>query len=598
MDGTFLNFGYDTEFFMESRSSRRITIKNVDNVWGRFSDLGAAFHSLYRESSLQQALHKIAVTQGYVTFDAELFPSLTHVGENGTIRFNVVPYSSSRVGSIGSLVLFRAHIMSSEFRWLASPTLIADIIDDINTNARWHYFANEQHAVSSRTFVLCIGDFIHDITDPAAITAAGGFIASRKRSSHAKAFYRRMDRARVLMQKYLDGLANNWLSFLHDDQIIDPYVEGVILRFCIDNKLYEAKGTSERFNKDKKRIWHIREQLNKIRKNIKMRELCRIAVSDHLILSSGMFNNIIVDIVRDAEIHPLEKFKDMSSSRAINFAQSYQMNTNSCAAIDLFERQGYDLDVDTARKNSQALQRVLCMLTRFSQGGDACAAPYYQLISKYCATPEYQYQSTDGDRVLIWVGRAQPWHKGHTAMIKTGLHACDNFGFNKLVIIPVRGIQSQTSVNNPLNLAQQHACMRHSLKMLDDERIKILDPIRSAAPYEILIALRLNKMKLAGWLAGEDRCNKYADALFVMDKHTVGVRMGGVPCVLDTFGRPNVKFILTERILSGTKVRNAALIMQFDEWFTFTTGYRPISTDNLDAYNNAYNVIRAHNRMN
>ena len=571
MDGTFLNFGYDTEFFMETRSSRRVTIKNVDKVWGRFSDLGAAFHSLHQETSLQYTLHKIADTKGYVSFDAELFPSLTHVGSDGVARFNVVPYSLSRVGPVGSLVLFQAHVMSSEFKWVIDPLLIDDVMPHINRNAKWHYFSNERHAVSAHTFTLQLGDFIHDITDPIAIVAANDFITSRTKQRQVVEFRKRLEDCRVYMQQCLDELANGWRSFLQDDHVVSPYVEGVILRFVAEGELYEAKGTSVRFGADKEKLWHVREALNSINT-----------------MSKACDEHVIIDLVRNS-VNPANTFLDFPCTSNLH---RNALNALGHKAMNVLDEQS-DVDIDTARKNGQALQRVLCTINILSRDGETSVNPYRQMASKFYSTPEYPYSQADGTRVLVWVGRAQPWHRGHTEMIRTGLQACDNFDFDKLVIIPVRGKQSQMTVDNPLDSQQQHACMHAAINALHDHRVIIINPVESASPHEVLITLKRNKMVLCGWLAGEDRCDKYADALFLMDKHALGARLGGVPCALDAYGRLDVKFILTERVLSGTAVRNAALSMPYDEWQAYTTGSMSCDSELADAYSSAYSAIHA-----
>lgn len=71
----------------------------------------------------------------------------------------------------------------------------------------------------------------------------------------------------------------------------------------------------------------------------------------------------------------------------------------------------------------------------------------------------------------------------------------------------------------------------------------------------------------------------------------IGVRLGGVPCALDEYGRPNVQFILTPRVLSATAVRNAEADMSFDEWFKFTIGDVDMQDKHKQAYNDAYVAI-------
>lgn len=585
MDGTYVRLGWDREFYMQTRSSRRVTMRNVDDVWPANTDLGSAFRSLSKDMMLQNMLRVASdQNQASIWLEAELYPSLRCIAED-EIRFNVVPYSRSVIGDVGAIVIFRGMAYSA-----IGPMERFGIVESLvglsaqrASNEHWKFFSNREHAVSEDSYVLEIDDFLFDVTLSDKIKFARECLNTRKRPPEVKAFYDRLSGARQYMQSFLDDQASTWRSFLHDDKIAYPYVEGVILRIKDGaNPPLEAKGTSPRFDEDKKLLWEERSLINDMVKK------CR----DHAVgakpgKSAATVRGWVKTLENPARDIP-QKIVEVGAATDVFDAAIDVVNE----AIEIMPYH----DLDTSRKNVEAQIRAnehIKAMKKVVLGKSTDLFPFSHSMSKHISTPAFPYREAEGSTALVWIGRAQPWHRGHTEMLRTGLQALDDYGIDSLIIFPVRGKQSQLSEDNPLVWHEQMNCINATIKRLGDDRIALGHFVDDASPYSVLSRMSEMGAKLAGWLAGADRCSKYEKSLFDMDKHAFSVHNeGAVPFTMDEFGRPTVKFIETERVMSGTQARAAVQTMSADEWILQVTGLPDLGDALYGVYRRAYDIIK------
>jgi len=589
MDGTYICFGWDTEFYMKTRSSRRITVLNYAEVWGVNSDLGQAFESLLKDTMLQNALRVASEQhQAQVWFEAELYASLSHKAPD-EIRFNVVPYSRSVVGNTGAIVIFRG-LRSTK----SAPREICGVVDTLVALSHqrvegWKFFSNNHYAVSNETYTFKLGTaFMHDLLITKNQEFAKKCLATHKRPPEVKAFYDRISTARAYMQDKLDTIADGWRSFLHDDEVENPYVEGVILRVHRDGDTpLEAKGTSKRFDQEKDALWDVRSRINDIVKE------CR----GH---TAGTEPSRAAKKVRSC-MKSSENPWAAPAQMAVANAGDLAFYADAQQRVDAVLAESSHC-VDTKRKDGEAAVRAkdfIDNMHELAQGKRVRPWAFMYSLRKYVSCPAFPYAS-EADRnpevptALVWVGRAQPWHKGHTEMLRMGLQLLDEHNIDVMLVMPVRGEMTQTTPDNPLAEYEQRACMSSTLEALGDDRICLTRFIDNAAPHTIVEAAASYGVILAGWLAGADRCDKYEQSLFDMDKHQVAVKLGGVvPMMLDKFGRPTVKFFETPRVMSGTEARAAVHKMNALEWCTYVTGLPDIKGQTLyKKYKSAYHVIK------
>ena len=116
-------------------------------------------------------------------------------------------------------------------------------------------------------------------------------------------------------------------------------------------------------------------------------------------------------------------------------------------------------------------------------------------------------------KVIIWNGRAQPWHVGHDNMVQIGKQTLEEVGADAVYIMIVKGTQTSQDVeDNPLNEGQQIQLISSIYK--DDPKVIVSNRVlKSSFLKDVVDNLHDAGFKMAGWLAGEDRMDSYIAGL-------------------------------------------------------------------------------------
>jgi len=128
---------------------------------------------------------------------------------------------------------------------------------------------------------------------------------------------------------------------------------------------------------------------------------------------------------------------------------------------------------------------------------------------------------TSEKNAIIWIGRAQPWHKGHDVLIQKGLEKLKEVGANMIFIMLVKGSITSMDVNkNPMDFDAQ-------IKLIGDvyEKEQAVDisslPVATGSIVDILVTASKQGIIVKGWLAGSDRIAGYQEQFktFKTDKY-------------------------------------------------------------------------------
>ena len=125
------------------------------------------------------------------------------------------------------------------------------------------------------------------------------------------------------------------------------------------------------------------------------------------------------------------------------------------------------------------------------------------------------------NNAIIWIGRAQPWHKGHDALIKESISKLKEVGANFVLIMLVKGAKTSTDTSeNPLNFDEQRELITSVYK--DNPEVKVsTTPLPSGFIADIMINAANQGIIIKGWLCGSDREATYKNQYqsFISDKY-------------------------------------------------------------------------------
>jgi len=118
--------------------------------------------------------------------------------------------------------------------------------------------------------------------------------------------------------------------------------------------------------------------------------------------------------------------------------------------------------------------------------------------------------STNSKKVILWVGRAQPWHKGHDVLIQAGLERVNKGEADSVMILLIKGAGTgENKETNPLDITNQINLLK-GVYSTEGSKVLISDiPSTTGSIVDILVAAQKNKVVVVGWLAGSDRIGTY-----------------------------------------------------------------------------------------
>ena len=630
MDSTFCNFGIDRngKFFMESSNSGPVYEQTATNRFGFNKDLLESFKDLNNDARFQSSLKKLFRSIGPFKYDAELFPVLTHQGnENGDIIFVATKYRKEKFGNKGGLVVFKVNLWNDlSLSWyrpdveqnIQAINLIRHEADSSGWSKDWKVYTNEKDMKMAGIVNINVGRYLSSYFSSSHMYERGQLeLKSRKKSSEKEQIIIELDKIRTELQVALDGFANNANSVLGGR---NSSIEGVILRIKTPaGDIYEVKGTSATFDNQKEILWHDRAAILNLENDFESRFIKNVlrlktaqpaSLNKTISLAADEFTSKTRGMNKKVEfIHFLLPRLtsdnidfDMTKSSAMTLLDETERIYTSL--LQNFKMNEQSLDIDSIRKTEDFFSafknkfKTYEALTKSSSNG----SDYYVRlldsiigfrIDKFINTSEEKENAEDlkREKVIIWSGRAQPWHKGHDAMIKKGKTFLKQAGASKILIMIVKGAESSKNVdNNPLSEKEQ-ATLLYSIYKNDPE-VEIYGKFpKSGFLLELMEHITTTGYVISGWLAGADRISEYKKSIVTFKPSLFKETHDYSPIQLDSIGNPLFQMIETPRIMSGTETREMAKTTNFKTW---VERFAPddIDESTIGVYKTIYNKIK------
>jgi hypothetical protein len=629
MDSSFCQFGIDRsgKFFMESSNSGPVYETTINQKWGLI-DLTEPFNYLNKNQKFQSSLKKIFKTIGPFKYDAEMFPVLTHKGnEKNEIVFIATKYRKEKFGNFGAFVVFKTWLWNDHsLSWFRpEPQRNVHLTELIKHEAKsggwdkdWKIYTNDSDMKLPGILTINLGRVLTEfLASPHMVERAKYILQQRGRTKEKEYLVNEIDIIRSNLQDALDAFANNTHSVLGDSQ---SHIEGVVLRVKTrSGDIFEVKGTSAEFELQKEYLWHDRIEImnletkleNQIIKDVlklktnqpaALNKIISQAAEEFITQQSGQ--NKKTEFIRFLVPQMIEGENDFDLTKSNAFNVLNQIEREQDILLQSFKQNEPNLDVDTIRKTTdvyEAFKNKFQSFKRMMHSPLNGTEFYVQLfnavlgfrIEKFMNFSEElsTVEEEKREKVIIWTGRAQPWHKGHDAMIRKGKMMLENLGATKILIMIVKGGLSSTNLDeNPLNEKEQIELI-YSLYR-NDPQVEIYKRFpKSSFITDIVEHLSSTGYTVAGWLAGSDRFSDYRKAIRGFNPAKFKQTHEYSPILFDHSGTPKVQMIETPRIMSGTKAREMAKELDFRTWLQEVA---PESADKtaMRVYLTIYNKLR------
>jgi nicotinamide mononucleotide adenylyltransferase len=608
MDSSFCHFGLDKreQFFMESSNSGPVYTKNVEKRFGFNVDLLESFKYLQNDKNFQESLKNLFDRVGPFRYDAELFPVLTHEGSKGNdnIIFVGTPYSREKFGKAGAFVLFNCQLWNSDrLNWYkVTPDQNNELTSLLKYEsmqagwaAEWRIYTNDEDMKMEGVFHINIGKVLaHYLKDKSNFEKGITLLSTRKGSPAKKELVKELDKVSKELQGALNGFANKASSRLGGE---DSYIEGVVLKIKKPNgDIYEVKGTSELFDKRKDIFWEDRVNILNLEKALEnhfIKEILGLKTSQPAALNRAIRtaadtfspkqsgSNRKMEFLASLVPYLVESEPDISGikEKAKETIKTFESQLQNDKAK--FKKTAPNLDADSVRKTEEffvRLEKKIVALNKATNSNLSGKAYYINLLNAvlgFRVDRIINFEAGVGrdpkddfrKRVIIWSGRAQPWHLGHHAMVEKGKKALADAGADAVYIMLVKGAAtSEDKATNPLSEKEQYELLSSIYE--GDPEVIVADKFsKSGFIVDIMEDLHDKGHKVVGWLAGADRFGKYMKALRTFSPSKYLEDHDYLPIDKDENGDVLVKMIETPRLMSGTQARESALSLGFDEWY-------------------------------
>lgn len=609
MDSSFSHFGIGPEgkFFMETSNSGPVTVENLEEKFGTnpefFHDIYESFKWLQNSNSFQTALRNIYQNVGPVRYDAELFPVLTHKGDQqGNIVFVGTPYDRQKLGRFGTFVVFKAQRWSpEELSWYrpepAENVALVNMIkkESFKTDLAqdWRIYTNEEDMKHNVILQVEFDELLANYLSSEENFERGlALVSSRKKNPDKDELLFSLNRVREVLQDKLNTYASNAKSVLGDES---SYIEGVVLRVKQSNgDIFEAKGTSYKFDENKEQLWEDRVNVMNLYKNFENQLL--LEVLELRTAHPATLNKAIKEV--SAEFTPTAK----GDEAKVQFIQELlpvitdkkngfnKVKSQAIALLNETEKQfaqlqaQFDnnkpnLDPDTIRKTQALYDGIAEKLKSFEKASASTleSMSYYvyllgialgRRIDRFVnfGRTKPREKKPEQPKVIFWNGRAQPWHKGHDAMVQKGKGLLSTLGAEAVMIMIVKGGKSSKDKStNPLSESEQISLLNSIYK--NDPQVIVSDKIlKRSFIGEIANVVYSTGYEVVGWLAGADRIDSYRRGLKSFNPEVWEKDHSYSPFDVDDAGQSTVKMIETPRVMSGTKARELVHEVEVEPW--------------------------------
>ena len=538
MDGNSFEFGInkDKKFFIESSNSGEVTAETYKEKFSFSQDFLKSFESLAGNKEFQQGLASIFEKYGPFKFLSELYPTLTHKGKK-TVVFVATKYRRDAFGSDGGLVIFRTKLWDSASNsWQSideASGLSSKIIREFKEESvsmgfdnLWKVYSNDEDAKIPAAVAFDISDIKNYIASEENYNSSLIILSDRKSSVEKTQLVEAISRARGKIQSVLDGLANSTRSFLGDSS---SYIEGVILRIKNSDGSYDLiKGTSNGFAETKHLTWNTRTKLIEIEKNLESK--CLLNVLKLKTAAPAALNNRVKETAEGFSGNRVDFLKALSVNLGFDgnfkgtsalYSDLIQESLQSLSSLlREFENEKKELDVDSVIKTKEMFKNLankmknLQILKAKLSGSENVL--YFGVLNFILRRRINNVISFDvgqdniadtGDdekfeKIILWSGRAQPWHFGHHAMIEIAKKNLERLNASKVVII---NVGNKIDFENPLTIKQ-----RENIQVSIYSGDSLVEIVEGGSPngfvYSVASLLIPKRQKIVGWVGGGLYC--------------------------------------------------------------------------------------------
>lgn len=634
MDSSFSHFGIDPEgtFFMETSNSGPVTAADVEEKFGQkpefFHDVHQTFKSLSKNNDFQSSLFSIFQDVGPIKYDAELLPALTHEGDGrGNIVFVGTPYSKDKMGAEGAFVVFKAQKWDpNALSWYRPEPRENEHLTSLikkgsfsgNWAQDWRIYTNDEDMRHPVVLEIEFDELLTDyLSNDANFEKALALVGSRKKNPDKDELLFSLNRVREILQDKLNTYAANAQSVLGDE---NSYIEGVVLRVkTAGGDIFEAKGTSFRFDEHKEMLWEDRVNVLNLTKGFEsklMLDVLELKSANPAVLNKAI-KQVALEFTPtaagdEAKVEFIKELLPVISDKDSGFDNVKSETVNLLAQVQKefvnltsqFEANKQNLDPDTIRKTQAifdgAAKSVESYKAATTSSLDSMSYYIYLLglainrrIDRFVnfgrTTPRKEKKEVP--KIVFWNGRAQPWHKGHDAMVQKGKGLLDSLGAEAVMIMIVKGGKSSKNKDqNPLSESEQISLIKAVYE--NDPQVIVSDKVlKRSFIGEIANVVYSTGYEVAGWLAGADRIGDYRRSLKSFNPEMWEKDHSYSPFDVDETGASTVHMIETPRVLSGTKARELVNQVEVEEWIS-TVAPDGIDESAVTAYAEIYERLR------
>ena len=481
MDSSFSHFGIDPkgQFFFETKSSGPVYSKTADKKLGFKIDFIDTFKDLENNKSFQKSLKTIFNKYGSFKFSAELFPVLTHKGtKEGQIIFVGVPYSKDKFGTKGGFVIFNVNLLNDQGSYQTPDyKLDNEITSEFKRLSQEDGWDNQWKVYTNNQDMKKPSEDLEIELEPEL------FEALKNNSEYSRKLQSSVMNAGEQIQEFLDTKANEFSSNLSSKKD-NSYIEGLVLKVLDeDGNITEVKGTSSLFNERVKVYWQDRDAISNLKENFKKeflkdvlkfkttnpgklnKEIIKLGQdfepsnNSSLSLKQQFYNYLLNDLTDlGPEIENPKEVKSRATKVIENITKEYSK------LLKDFKTNQTNLDQDSIRKTNEyfkSFKEEFLKIKNFTNK-DLDKNYLFNLLNSIIGSKidnrvnfdPGQEEENNRENVIIWNGRAQPWHFGHHAMIEKGISNLKNTNSDKVLIFLVKGSGGPTK-ENPLTFDQQ-----------------------------------------------------------------------------------------------------------------------------------------------
>ena len=624
MDSGYFSFGLDPkkQFFIESSNSGLVYPSVYKQRFSFSDDFLKSYESILNNKSFQKSLNKVYEEFGPFKFNAELFPILTHKGDDeGKVIFVGTSYLKEKFGKDGGITIFNSQLWDKNRNSWYSPATKLDsrvvnsfkeLSEQSKLDEDWKVYSNEDMLLPGMLQINLMG--------------FQQFFSSREKAEELKSLIRKKEykekfqSIRDNLQKQLDEIANRSTSNLGGK---DSYIEGVVLRIKKENgDFYEIKGTSKGFDLNKEEYWKDRVDLLNLEKKLKeslittvlglpsahpttISKQIRPFVMDQFIQSETLDKqDLIFSLIKQGIIFPggagsVEGLKSQIRSLLDSSKQRLREIKDS---INKKEVEGL-LDTDSIRKSNEIYSSVLKNVMVYEEllqtkdDYDFITEIVFAILGKRLSkiinlekAKDYEKDSKKYEKVIVIPGRFQPFHKGHMAMVNLAVDNLEKVDGNKVLIYVIKGNESSLdNAKNPLSEKEQIELIRSLFK--NNPKVEVAeDVLPSSGPSELVTNIYNKNKKLVGIAAGEDRLPSYKKFIYAFSPSYFKSDHDYTPIDKNSKGHYIFNFIKTPRLFSGTEARELASKVSFEEFLNNVIG-EGVSEETKRIYKMVYDKL-------